>query len=367
MKHFLFLLLQSGALIQASSTNELFDAMCRRCQLTSEQGKKIFINFRLFTLTLEATFQNICDRNAKHRELLRELEPRYVWSLLTSIETSLASQLKAVRGKVNELAHVLKTTRGCLEWMDKLLGDRAESFEGSYLELIIKSLSASGQIKMAELSTKRLLFGLTEFRRMHLEREYLFMSKNEELHDLYSHHVFIYLLMVNRILGIAVKDSIKQATFTVVFNSPFVIFPKTEVRVDSLPLSKYLNQDDFINYKGSRHLRQTKNVSLVYRTWLRMMAALPNIYVRRMYYDERKDLARNLREFELKIDEHYEERNDPSLVRGWVKPDLFNLAVVFDFIDSLVALERLRISTMKLKLRVLEILHTFHRIKNSIS
>ena len=361
MKLFLFFIFQVVGFIQASSnTKALFDALCVQCDLNAEQGNKIFINFRVFTSTLETTFQKAWDKSPKHRELLRELDPPHVWTILTRMEGALLSQLKTVRRIVHDFGHVLSRTKGCLEWLDKLLGERTDIFTGSYLDLLLKSLSASKNIQIAELSTKRLLLVLTEFRRMHLEREHLFISKNEELHDIYAHYVFLYVFLINRPLGTAVKESIKHDTFPVVVK----LLAKTDVPegMDTKLLNKYLTPDDFVRYGGRLHLRTTKNFFFVYRTWLRIMAKMPSQRIRRLYFDERKELALNVEDFEWKIDDFYKEKNDQLAVAKWDQQDLLNIAIMFDFIDSLVAFERLRINMTKLKHRVVEILRIYHGI-----
>ena len=152
-------------LIHTTSTSELSKAMATRCQIDADEADNFLIRFSIFTQKLKLAFRHACTISARYQELLRELDAPNVWLVLITVKPTLQEDLKTVRDK---LIKGFTPSKTCLEWIDQLLG--SQSFEGSYLELMIKSLSATKNTRLAELSNKQLLSVRLELRRMHVER-----------------------------------------------------------------------------------------------------------------------------------------------------------------------------------------------------
>jgi hypothetical protein len=123
-------------------------AMSSRCQLSAERVKSFLHLVSEFTQKLELAFHQASNTSAQYKDLLRELDAPYVWLLLTSIAPTLLEDLKVVRDEVTRLDNVLTLEKSCLDWINLLLGDEKSYFSGSYLELLIKSLSATKHTKL---------------------------------------------------------------------------------------------------------------------------------------------------------------------------------------------------------------------------
>ena len=348
-------------LIKASS-NEVLFAICKQCQISQPLGVKILFIYNNFVMKLTEVFRRTLSQSAESRELLKELEAGYIWSYLCSKDASLSEQLTLVRGVVKEVAQKQKLNSKCLHSLNILLG-HGEHFQGSYLELFIKILSATEKIEMAEISTKRLLTVPNELRRMYYEREYLFTPKNELMHDIYSQFVVVYTSLINEKVGNAVSQNIMHSTFPLVHIRIQTRYPEVKEVLKSTLLRKYISKDDFIRYDGRLHLRKTKNSMPVYQNWLRVMEYMPKKQVRMMYISEGKDVLENLKDIEGTIKVLYEQKDNPALVSEWSHDDLFNIAIVFDLIESMVAYERRKVSMAKQKQMLIESLRQFDRMK----
>ena len=360
---FLSLLVAFMKVVQAA-TNELLNALSNQCQLDHNQASNILQHFHTFVVKLELSFRQ-SKTNPSYSELLRELSAADVWLLLTRIDPSLLLHLKIVRGAVNELNRKVNLNESCLVWMDTLLGDRSDIFYLSYLELLIRSLSLSGEVKIVELSNKQMLSVISKFRKMYLEREYLFRSRNEEQHELYLHCLLIYTSLIKLPLDSVIADN---TTFTLYSFFPSEVIEQTtsdnSLSIDMHFLSKY-NIDpkkDFILFDNQLQLRKSTNLSLVNENWLQVAKKIPDERVRRVYYDDRMDLAYNVSGLDKLIQRFHSQV--PTDALKWSKKVLVNICVAFDLIESLVAYEGHQVGMLKHKRKLLEVLTCYLRLRN---
>ena len=354
-------------IVSSIHANELFSALLKNCQLNSSQARSIFFKFSFFSKNLEHTFFKTSSRSLKFQEYLRELDAPYIWSLLQSFEPSLALNLMALRNKII----VFKKEQGlddkCLNWMDNLLGDRENTFIGSYVELVIKALSATWNTKLAEMSTKQMLFAHSQIRKSFLEREHLFVPRIEEIDELYEHSMFSYRSLINCIVGDAIKDNLKRTTFFLRYVPASQIYSKP---CNSITHSinfpeKYLDvEKDFIYYGKSMHLRKTKNFSSAYRNWMNMMMLIPDEATRKMYYEEQKDLTVNLKKLETRIHRLHVQKDNHMAVLSWDEREILNLTIAFDLIGSLIAYEQIKTDLAKVRQMFIEVKDSYHILRD---
>ena len=358
MKLFLLFILFGD--IQANS-NELLKAVCKQCQTGLPIALRILISYSVFTVKLTSVFLHTLDENAENRKFLKELEARYIWSYLCSKNASLPNQLTEVRETINELGQRLKFSGKCLTWMDFLLGDGEDMFEGSYLEMLINILSATERANLGEMSTKQLLFVHSEFRKMHYEREYLFIPKNEAMHDIYTQYVRVYHSLINDKLGATVWNSVRHATFKIlkVINQS----TQAEKALESTFLRKYISRDDFIAFNGRLHLRKSTNFIKVYENWHSLMSNNPDKHVRSIYFDEGKDVLQNMKSIEVFINSLHLQMANPANMLKWKQTSITSIVLAFDLVESLLSYERRKISVAKQKRMLCEILHQFTRLQ----
>ena len=340
--------------------------MSRRCQLDANRADLFFSVLSTFTQKLKLAFRKASTACPANREFLRELEAQFIWPFLTNIDPSLCMELQAVRNEISDLT----PSSACSNWLDRLLGNKQKKIMGSYLELLLKSLSATEQITKTELSTKQLLFVQAEFRRMHLEREYMFVPKNEEMHEFYAHYVKLYSYLINPRVGDLVMTGVQRITFPLKIHAVEHLPPRA-----AIPTFYYAEffkeynisfEKDFILYADRRHLRKTNNFSMAFRQWLSILSLIPNESTRIIYFDHRKGLMKNLKDIETRITKLYLQKESFVAVLRWDRDEVSNLVTSFDLIDSLVAFKRLKISMLKIRHMLIEIVDTYQKIFGSL-
>lgn len=345
--------------IQAN-TNELCRALSEQCHLNINQASSIILNFRAFTLKLKVNFLNSHYESPANAELLRELCAADIWLFLTRTHPSLLQQLQVVRNVISGLRIKMRLSETCLNWFDTLLGDTKESFNGSYVELLIKSLSATRNTQLVDLSTRQLLFVLTQLRRMKMEREYLFLSTNQEMREFYVHYMLNYHSLITLPPGTITTDSVNFNVFSFIPSAlidPILTVNHTR---DSAFICKYVDhQKDFIHFNDRMHLKKTTHFTQVYESWLRMMLLIPDESLRRSFFNEQKDLTFNLKMTERLIEILHSQEMTFSIEMG--KKVLINLAITFDLIESLVSYEGRAISMIEQKQKLIDVLTGYLR------
>ena len=340
-----------------AGTNELCIALSTRCQLDAERVDEFFYRFSKITQKLELIFHHASNANPQYQDLLRELDALYIWQLLTTLDPSLLEYLKVLRDEVTKEVFQEKS---CIDWINLLLGDGIESnFEGSYLELLIKSLSVTRHTKLVEMSVKQSLFVRLELRRMHIERK-CFLFRSEELHELYCSYIIVYTSLVNHFVGHAMLRYAQQHTLSL------TLIPKEAVgRFPNYYLDHSMNffkrfidpQKDFFVFKEKLHLRKSCNFYLAYQKRLAILALIPNVAVRReKYFDEEKALLFNFKRIESQVSIMHEEKSNFASLMKWDSKDLSNLTLAFDLVDSLISFQREKIAVAKVRCMLLEII-----------
>ena len=344
------------SLIQATTNEQLFCALSERCQLNSEHAGKILNSFQTFVSNLELSFRK-ARTNPKYSELLRELNAPEIWILLKKVDPALDLQQKIVRGLFDELKLKGDRWKPCLEWMDFLLGDKWRMFDLGYLELLIKSLSATNETKMAELSNRQLLSVISEYRKMHFEKEYLFLPRNEELHEFYKHYLITYrLLFKTRTEN--VLNGVEIFTFNSFFPQEFV-YTFTSVKslafdIDFLRKYNVHPENGFIRFDNQMYLKKTTNLCVVNDKWMRITKMIPSERARRANYDDRMDLSYNVKLLDGLIEKFH--RQPSKAAREWNRKILLNVCLAFDLIESLVAFEGHQVGMFKLRRKLYEVL-----------
>ena len=340
--------------IQAT-TKELIRALSERCQLDRTVAKNLLLKYQVFTITLELLFRLACN-NPANCELLRELNATNIWVLLTRTEPTILKQLRKVR---EALEGKLIQSEACMAWWNTLLGDQDDTFTGSYLELLLMSLSATESTRIVELTNKQMFFVLTQTRKMHFEREYLFLSRNEVMHEIYIQYLQNFISLVNLPVGAVTSET---TTLNIFYHFQSEVIPSSTPSSNTALLEKYLDPiKDFIIFNNRMHLRKTKNFSFVYGNWLRILAVIPDESVRRKYFDEGRDVVHNFRRVEKIIIGLYLQKNKPFAVVQWSKDELINLTVTLDLIASLVSYEGQKICMINSKHMLLVVLSRYLR------
>ena len=363
------ILLFMFAMFTFANTSELFMAVSERCQLGSNWTNVIIFNFASFTKKLELSFNKTRMSSPEHAELLRELEPSYIWLLLKSKDPTLLEELVEVRNAILDMYFNSPLSDACMDWLDILLGDEEKTFHGSYLELLIRSLSATGNKNLAKLSTRQMLFVNSELRRMHFEREHLFLPKDEELHEIYTDSLLVYISLINPTVGKAIQKNARFVAF------PLTFIPRDLTRrlainpsVHHQFLCNYVDfRYDFILYDGCLHLKKTTNFWAVYRTWLAMTAVIPNEAMRKLYFDEQADLYENLKGIENMITGIYLLKDNPKALLEWDRKAIINITIAFDLINSLVSFMRLHHSMAQVKRMLAQVMENYQRLMNFLA
>ena len=347
-----------------AGTNELCMAMSSRCQLSAERVNRFLHLVSEFTQKLELAFHQASNTSAQYKDVLRELDAPYVWLLLTSIAPTLLEDLKVVRDEVTRLDHELTLEKSCLDWINLLLGDEKSYFSGSYLEL---SLSATKYTKLAELSTKQALFVRLELRRMHIEREYCWsLPRSEEMLALYCSYLIVYTLLVNRTVAQVILMYAQKNTISLTL-IPFE--PAALIQSHSLDncmgfFKKHVDpQRDFFMFNEQIHLRKSSNIRHVYQKWLAILELIPNVAIRREYFDEGKELLFNFKRIESHVGRMYKQKNNLVEILKWNSNDLSNLTVAFGLVDSLISFQREQIAVSKVRYMLLEVIECMKCLK----
>ena len=341
-----------------AGTNELCMAMSSRCQLSAERVNRFLHLVSEFTQKLELAFHQASNTSAQYKDVLRELDAPYVWLLLTSIAPTLLENLKAVRDEVTRLENELTFEKTCLEYFNLFLGDEESYFSGSYLELLIKSLSATKYTKLAELSTKQALFVRLELRRMHIERE-CFLSRNEEMHELYCCYLVVFMSLINYAVGQVISMYAQQHTLSLTIIPLKAVGPVPNCSDITLGFfRKYVDPGkDFFVLNEQVHLRKSSNFKLAYRNWLALLELIPNVTIRREYFNERKDLLFNFRRIESRVNRMYMDRNNFAKIMKWKSNDMLNLlTLAFDLVSSLISFRQEKIPVTKVRRMLLEVI-----------
>ena len=351
----LFLLL---TLIKAS-TNELFLALSERCYLNPTHAASILFSFDIFTVKLKCLFLQT-GHDATNWELLRELSASNVWLFLSRTAPYLPEQLKAVRDVIDDISGKVIINEECLLWLDNLLGDNKDSFSGSYLELLIKSLSATGDTKMVELTNKQMFSVITKIRSTKLEREHLFLSRNEELHDIYVQYLLLYNSLFKLPLGSVIGETTTFSVFSYFQSESLTPRPSDNNARDLNFLSKYVDiSSDLISFDNCLHLKKSTNFSLVYSNWARLITMLPEASKRKIYFDEEMDLAQNVLVVEWLVFKMYFQKDNSKVVKNWSQKVLVNLSLTFDLIESLASYEGQSINMKRSKDMLVEIVSEY--------
>ena len=348
-----------------AGSDELVKAMSNVCQLDTELNNKFLLKYSIFTQNVELAFCNTSSFSPDAHNFLRELDAPNVWLLLTAAQPSLLEDLMMVRDEIIKINKECTLSKSCLDWISKLLGDGRSIFAGSYLELLIRSLSATKNTKLAEMSTSQVLFVRLELRRMHVEREYLFIPRMEEMHELYCHYVLLYNSLINSTVGDAILRYAKQNTLSLTVIAPEMIGP-----IPSHSVSYYMEffkdfvdfKTDFIFFNNLRYLKKTTNFTLVFQKWMALMTLIPELSIRREYFDEQKDVEQNFYRIENRVSNLYVQRNSVAVLLEWDGKKLFYLSLAFDFVDSLFAFKRQRIAVTKVRHMLLQILDCRERL-----
>ena len=339
-----------------ATTNELHNALSRQCHLEHIQANNILSKFQTFVVELELSFSR-ARILPEYSELLTELSAPDIWLLLTRINPDLLKQLRMVRVAIDELKRKVHLSEKCLKWLDILLGDKKDKFYLSYFELLIRSLSATTDIKIAELSSKQMLSAISNFREKYLEREYLFLPRNEEQHEIYLHCFLIYTSLINLPIRNVIADTFNFSLYGF-FPSEFINPTKSDdIPSIDMKFLRNFNVDphrDFIFFDNQLQLRKSTNLSRVNESWNRVIRTMPDERVRRVYYDDQMDLAYNIRKTETMIHRFHTQSSTTAM--QWNRKVLFNLCVAFELMESLVAYEGHHISMLKLKRKLHEIL-----------
>ena len=346
-------------------SDELVKAMSNVCQLDTELNNSFILKYSIFAQNVELAFCNTSSLSPDAHNFSRELDAPNVWLLLTTAHPSLLEDLMTVRDELIKINKVCTLSKSCLDWISKLLGDGRSIFAGSYLELLIRSLSATKNTKLAEMSTSQVLFVRLELRRMHVEREYLFIPRMEEMHELYCHYVLLYNSLINSTVGDAILRYAKQNTLSLTVIAPEMIGP-----IPTHSVSYYMEffkdfvdfKTDFIFFNNLRYLKKTTNFTLVFQKWMALMTLIPELSIRREYFDEQKDVEQNFYRIENRVSNLYVQRNSVAVLLEWDGKKLFYLSLAFDFVDSLFAFKRQRIAVTKVRHMLLQILDCRERL-----
>ena len=349
-----------------AATDELFKAMSDQCQLeNADRASDFFSEYSIFTHKLELAFHDISMMSTNYQTFLRELDAPYIWMFMTAAKPQLLQDLKIVREEIIELNKEFTLSESCLDWINKLIGDGTSTFAGSYFELLIKSLSLTKHIKLAEMSTKKLLFFRVELRRMHVEREYLFTSRSEERHEFYCHYVFLYMTLINRMVGDTVFSYANQNTLSLTS-----LTPEQNGQFTRHPMAYYMEffriyvdpQKVFFTFNNRTHLRKTRNFKLVYQKWLAILSLIPDTAIRREYFDETKDLIYNVEQIGARASSLYERRNCLRSLLEWDNNDLTNLTLTFDLVDSIISFTQQKIRVTKIRRMLFEVMECIQRL-----
>ena len=340
--------------------NTLLHSLSKQCRVDLDQAGNIISSFQTFVIKLKLSFGQ-ARTNPEYGEILRELGESDIWKLMKRIDPLLLKQLKMLRGQVDELKLKGNRLDACLEWIVKLLGDKWNSLHMSYLELLIRSLSLTTDIQMAELSNKQLILVISEFRRMHLETEHLSRVRNEELREFYVY----YLLTYNSLINFPLEGDLAETTVKLTsryFPSELADSITPDIPSFDIYFLRRYNVDpekDFIRFDNQMHLRKTTNLSLVNDNWIQMTIMIPE-RTRRNYFDERMGLSYNIKVLERLINKLH--MQTPTNVVEWSRKVIY-LCVAFDLIESMVAYEGHQVNMPKLKDKLLDILAMYVRIK----
>ena len=351
-------------LIHTTSTSELSKAMTDRCQLDADEADNFFIRFSLFTQKLKLAFRHACTISARYHELLRELDAPNAWLVLTTFTPTLLEDLKLMR---EEIIKKITPSKACSDWIDQFLG---VDFGGSYLELMIKSLSATKNTRLAELSNKQLLSVRLELRRMHVEREYWIAPRSEELLEFYNYYVLAYMSLLNRTVGDAALKYAKQHVFGLTYITTEMIssFPSYSLAYNMNFFKRHVDPDkDFIIFKDQVYLRTSTNFTLVYQKWVAVLSLIPDVTIRREYFDEEKDVLQNFECIEKRVCSLYAQRNNLEALMEWDRNKLSNLTLAFDLVDSLMVFTRQKVRVTQVRRMLLEVMECIQRIMLIIS
>ena len=230
-----------------------------------------------------------------------------------------------------------------------MLGDKWKTFSLSYLELLIKSLSATTEVKMAELSYGQMLSVISNYRKMHYEMEYLFRKRNEELHEFYVHYFLTYTALFK-------PQSTKVVTEVQVFmfNGPFYTINTLAFDIDFLRKYNVHPEKDLICFDNQMYLKKTTNLSRVNDRWRQMVSKIPGERVRRVYYDDGMDLAYNIKLLETLIQGFHKQTSKDA--KEWSRKVLENICLAFELVESLVAYEGHQFGMFKLRKKLREVL-----------
>ena len=352
------------SIAQATTNKQLLCALSERCQLNFDQAGKILSSFQTFVSNLELSFRK-ARTNPKYSELLRELNAPEIWVLLKRIDPALAKQQKIVRGLFDELQLKGKRWESCLSWMYYLLGDKWNMSHWSYLELLIKSLSATNEIKMAELSNRQMFSVISEYRKMHFETEYLSRPRIEELHEIYRHYLKIYTVLFKPWVDTCkVLSDVEIFTFNGFFPQDFNYSYSLAFDIGFLRKYNVHPENGLICFDNQMYLKKTTNLSRVNDRWMRMIKMIPNERARRVYYDDRMDLTYNVTVLEKLIEEYHKQPSKAA--KEWSKKVLVSICLGFDLIESLVAYEGHHVGMQKLRRKLFDVLLMYEEGKRNI-
>ena len=352
-----------------AGTNELCMAMSSQCQLDTDRVKLVIHRFSHFAKQLELAFHQVSSLSAQDQDVLREMDTPYIWLLLTTRAPTLLEDLKMVRDEVNKLNKELPLDKPCLDWVNLLLGDGKfndgrSNFAGSYLELLIRSLSATKHTKLAELSIGQVLFVRVELRRMHIERG-CFLPRNEEMHELYSSYVVVYTSLINLTLGQAVMMYAMRNSLSLSL-LPLKTVGQIPTYLDDTMkfIKKYVDpQKDFFTLNGQVHLRKSSNFSMAYQKWVTITDLIPNVAIRREFFDEGKELLFNLQRIERQVIRMHKQKNNLVEIMKWDFHIVSTLTLAFDLVDSLISFQREKIPVTKVRRMLLEVINCVQCLK----
>lgn len=352
----------------AHSIDELFNSFLRTCRPSRELGIEFFLKYRFFLKAFDAGSTHMCTTSTLGEEICRDLEATGFWNLLTMREPKVLELLELSR----KVALKMKSTsppmsEECGEWLGRFLGD--QNFTYSYLELLCKSVPfrfLRPEQRLTELTHGNMIRTLTEFKRMHLEREHLFNSRDEELYDIHSLALFLYAHLVDHRVGLAIRSSIQDCSFSltyVFFAKEIFLLPADRKQdMNFAFLFRYINYErDFIQIGSRRTLRRSTNFSRVFTVWGDFIKLLPVKADRQWYFDEEQDLETNVKLIHLHA--RNLKKNQWDCIK-WGKKVMMSIAIAFDLVEALASYEKRRESVMHIKLMLIDSLRKYSKMKS---